>query len=67
MLHPAGHCTKDECTRYSDVDVYYKSGPPTAMCAEHAWDEEGTVQLVPQHGSDNINIERESVDTSSVE
>lgn len=55
-----GNCDKPGCTRYSDVDVWYFDGDSASMCAEHAWDEPNTVQLIPQHGSDNINRERSS-------
>lgn len=51
-------CEKEGCNRFSDVDVYYENGSVKSMCAEHAWDEKNTIQLVPQHGSDNINREK---------
>lgn len=51
-----GGCDFDECTNYSDVDVYYDDGTSSDRCSKHAMSgDKSVVQVVPQHGSDEVN------------
>lgn len=52
-----GSCDVPDCNRYSDIDVYFFDGTDASMCAEHAWLAENVEQGIPQHGSDEVNIE----------
>ena len=58
MIINGNPCDKEGCTRYSDIDLYYEDGSTKEMCADHAWREPNVKAGIPQHGSDNVNVER---------
>lgn len=56
-MHP---CQYEGCTRWSDVDAYFDDGTSMDLCSGHAgnhWDDKKLIQVIPQHGSDRVNIE----------
>lgn len=55
-------CSVDGCNCYPDFDVYYRDGTSTEMCSNHAGlmasspIEFNIEAVIPQHGSDTVNI-----------
>lgn len=52
------YCAMPNCEYYSDFDVYHDNGACVSLCESHLSkaSRDHITQVVPQHGSDNVNV-----------